>query len=391
VAVPDRSPIAHTNNFGALRLLFACLVIVSHSPQIIDGALLREPFIRTFGTITLGALAVDFFFIISGFLIVGSFLSSRSLGSYLLKRVLRIYPAFIVAYLACIFLVGPLVGGQLGALGLVGYFKTFARMLTLDLPRLPGAFSTLPEPSLNSSMWTISYEFRCYLLVPLLAYAGILRRPRLVLGLTAILLLAYVAILGLHWRLSWGALEQIPSSKAILRSPQIMIRFAGLFMAGACFQLYRHKIRFDGRIAAVCAIIATLLLFVPALAEFGLATFGAYALFWTAFTRRLPFLRHVNNDWDISYGVYLYAWPTGALLAYFIGSMTPMVLCLTTLALVVPLAFLSWKVIEEPSLKWKQRRQALRPATSGAESAGLRASAGSAAVAVGHAAAEKQP
>lgn len=360
--MPDRSPTAHSNNFGALRLLLACLVIVSHSPQIIDGTLVREPFTRTFGTITLGALAVDFFFVISGYLIVGSFLSSRSLGSYLLKRVLRIYPAFMVAYLACIFLVAPWVGGQFGDLGAVGYFKIFARMLTLDVPMLPGALSKLPEPSLNSSMWTISYEFRCYLLVPLLAYVGILGRRRLVLGLTAGLLMIYAVALGLDWRLSWGPLDQLPSSKAILRDPLIMIRFAGLYMAGACFQLYRDKIRFDGRIAAGCAVVATLLLFSPALAEFGLATFGAYALFWTAFTQRMPFLRHINNDWDISYGVYLYAWPIGALFAYGIGSITPLALCLATLAVAIPLAFMSWKFIEEPSLKLKPRRSTQAPA-----------------------------
>jgi peptidoglycan/LPS O-acetylase OafA/YrhL len=205
-------------------------------------------------------------------------------------------------------------------------------------------------------MWTISYEFRCYLLVPLLAYVGILQRRRLVLGLTAGLLGVYAVAIALQWRLNWGPLESLPSSVAIFRDPLMTIRFAGLFLAGACFQLYRKDIRFDGRLAAACALVATLLLFVPALAEFGLATFGAYALFWAAFTQRLPFLRHINNDWDISYGVYLYAWPIGAMFAYFMNQIDPLALCLATLAVVTPLAFMSWKVIEEPALKLKRRR-----------------------------------
>jgi peptidoglycan/LPS O-acetylase OafA/YrhL len=356
------SPVAHTNNFGALRLLFASLVIVAHAPQILDGSLRREPFTRLFGTITLGAFAVDFFFVISGFLIVGSYLSSRTLASFLQKRVLRIYPAFIVAYLICIFLIGPFVGGQFSALGVGDYLKIIVRMLTLDVPMLPGAFHALPEPKLNSSMWTISYEFRCYLLIPLLAAIGVLRRRWLMLALTVGLLVAHAAIVQFDLQPSWGLLKRIPSSTAIFRDPTVMIRLAALFMSGACLRLFRDEIRYDGRIAAACAVAAGLLLFVPALAEPGLATFGAYAVFWVAFTRKLPFLRHVNNDWDISYGVYLYAWPVACLIALFFGPMTPLALTVATFVLAVGLAVASWLFVEEPTLKLKAKVS--RPADS---------------------------
>lgn len=384
--MPDRSPTAHLNNFGPLRLLFASLVIVAHSPQIIDGSLQREPFTQLFGTITLGAFAVDFFFIISGFLIVGSFLSSQGTISYLTKRFLRIYPAFIVAYLACIFLIGPLVGGQLSTLGGVDYLKIFARMAMLELPQLPGAFSSLPEPVLNSAMWTISYEFRCYLLVPILAAVGILGRRRAVLVLTAALLLAYAAMKYFHFNLGWGPLAQYPIFTLIVRHPIVMIRFAGLFLAGACFRLYRDEIRFDGRIAAVCAVVATLLMFVPSLAEFGLATVGAYAMFWVAFTKRLPFLRHVNNDWDISYGVYLYGWPIGSLLLLALGDLTPLELGVATFVAAVAVGFASWKIVEEPCLRFKARRIAPRAAEEKATNAAL----GSPVAAVGQTSTESQ-
>jgi len=48
-----------------------------------------------FGTQPLGAMAVDGFFLLSGFLIVQSWATDPNLGRFLLKRVLRIYPAFI--------------------------------------------------------------------------------------------------------------------------------------------------------------------------------------------------------------------------------------------------------------------------------------------------------
>ena len=102
-----------SNNFGALRLLFAVLVILSHSSELVDGNPSREILTRIFGTLTFGTFAVDGFFLISGYLVTKSFQGSRSAGEYALKRVLRIYPGYVVAYLLCVFALGPFVGGQI--------------------------------------------------------------------------------------------------------------------------------------------------------------------------------------------------------------------------------------------------------------------------------------
>ena len=54
-----RLNMSRANNFGVLRLLFAYLVIVAHSPELVDGNASRELLTQIFGTITFGGLAVD--------------------------------------------------------------------------------------------------------------------------------------------------------------------------------------------------------------------------------------------------------------------------------------------------------------------------------------------
>ena len=90
----------HFNNFNALRLGLAVLVIVSHAfPLFLRGGMDREPLgrITTYGQDTFGGVAVNLFFLISGMLITASWLRSKSMQNFLFKRILRIYPGFLVA------------------------------------------------------------------------------------------------------------------------------------------------------------------------------------------------------------------------------------------------------------------------------------------------------
>src|SRR5947208_16947332 len=91
---------SRANNFDWLRFLLAALVIFSHSYPLSGAGNQREPLFRlTRGQATFGEVAVDGFFIISGFLITWSWFNSASLRKFLWKRAGRIYPAFIVVLL----------------------------------------------------------------------------------------------------------------------------------------------------------------------------------------------------------------------------------------------------------------------------------------------------
>src|SRR5207244_9380332 len=98
------------NNFGPLRLLFASLVVVGHAPELHDGNRSRE-ILSNIIDVSAGELAVLCFFLVSGFLIVKSYNDSSSVSSYLLKRALRIYPAFVACFTICLLVIAPFSGG----------------------------------------------------------------------------------------------------------------------------------------------------------------------------------------------------------------------------------------------------------------------------------------
>src|SRR3954462_664223 len=87
------------NNFGAMRLVFALSVIISHTFAAFGGKIEDgEPLMAATGKqMDLGGLAVNGFFAISGYLITLSWMRTPSFKTFLTKRVLRIYPGFLLA------------------------------------------------------------------------------------------------------------------------------------------------------------------------------------------------------------------------------------------------------------------------------------------------------
>jgi len=361
----NNSKAPRANNLDFLRLFFASLVIWSHSYPLLRGeANASEPVSRlTRGQTTGGGLAVAFFFIISGFLITQSWFSSRGVGNFARKRVLRLYPGFIVVSAFCAYVAAPLGGAPWGELLHAFSLPRFLmNQALLYLPAVGGAFARHPMPYvLNGSAWTIKYEFWCYGIVAVFGLLGLLKRRALVLAAFALSLAVYA--LQTNHVISGPLPFENGRTWYLFGDFSLYGRFVPLFLAGSVFFLFREVIPFSPRLAAFCAaglaagtVLGQLNPLLPVL--------GTYLVFFAGFA---PFagerLRDFGRRGDLSYGVYLYAFPVQQLLIHYLpGRLTPPTLFLAALPPTFALAALSWRFVESPFLRRKTSQ--FRPGAS---------------------------
>lgn len=329
------------NNFDLARLLLAYLVLACHSFPVTHDV---DPFSRfTRGQIEGGELAVNFFFVISGFLISKSWSRSSGLLDFCLKRGLRIYPGYLCCILFCALVVGPLAPGrpqdywqQLNIL------STFKNALVLGGVLAPRVFEGHVFPFMNISLWTIPYEMGCYALVAGLGVVGLLRN-RSVQVWGTLLLGSYLPFCA--YKL--GAISSLSVEQGTwLRF--IVYYSAGAFLAASDrpFYLARKTVMVGSILVLVSAFTAGLQVVLPVAGSASIIYFCV-----TKISRKGLY----KPRFDISYGVYLYAFPIQQLWAAF-GVNNPFLLTILTTVILLPLALLSYLVIERPALNLKRVR-----------------------------------
>src|SRR6185437_175290 len=154
--------VAHgrNNNFNLLRFCAAFAVLISHSFALAIGSVSAEPMRHTLG-LTWAYIAVDVFFLTSGFLVTASLLNRRSAVGFALARALRIFPALWVMLALTVLGVGLAVTsssahGYLTARETWRYLIKNAILFRGMVPDLPGVFSSNPYRSVvNASLWTL--------------------------------------------------------------------------------------------------------------------------------------------------------------------------------------------------------------------------------------------
>lgn len=366
MALQKSSRADRQNNFNLLRLILASLVLLSHSSELIDGNRSREILTQLFQTISFGEFAVDGFFALSGYLIVQSFDVNPNVFRFLKSRILRIYPAFIVASIFSIFVVGYLgAANPEEYIANINYKNAIFRVLFLGAPEYNTViFANNPYQSLNGSMWTIKYEFLCYLSVLFFGVLGFLSNRKQWLGLTLVIIFLFVfqqissnfQNMGFYtYVLHFNKLTKY--TYLIHVEYESFIRVVSFFLVGGCFYLYKEKFNFAVKTIIYFAI-STLIIFSfgkfileGKLTEIFLTVSVSGFLFSVAFLQS-PLLEKFRSFPDVSYGVYLYGWPVQKLLIHFLNS-SPLETFFASFFICLILGFLSWHLIEKPCLKLK--------------------------------------
>ena len=328
------------NNFTVLRIAFAWMVLFGHSFPVTGHGELNP--LRGFfqGSTWIGEVAVSGFFVISGYLVASSLLR-RGVADYAISRALRIYPALVVCVVLTVFVLGPAVT----ALPVREYFVhreswdhlwNTTALFPMDF-RLPGVFATLPRSAVNGSLWTLTVEVSCYILLAAAGLLGLLQ-SRVVANATLLALLLF----GIGW------FEAIPLAgrNAAWAGP------CSYFLLGIACYVNRSSIPLDGRLALLAVA-----LFIAALGEPWFAWVGppslTYLVFFLAY--RTPYVDVDGRLGDPSYGIYIYAWPVQQTVVQLFPDEGPYFNTAVATVVVFALAMLSWRVVERPALGLKRR------------------------------------
>ncbi|KAA2261179.1 acyltransferase [Solihabitans fulvus] len=347
---PPRAP--SDNAFDLLRLVGALLVIAEHS-WVLAGH--DTPLGRASGS-GFGSIGVGIFFLTSGYLISASWLADPSVRRYAARRALRIYPAYLVVVAGTALVLGPL----LTTLSARAYFTNsgtwsyLARNL-LVYPvsyALPGVFEHAPQPGVvNGSLWTIRVEVLCYLGVAALGLFRLLRRRSVLVTLAAAGLAVATVV---HVTGYGGLLYPLPVA-ADAAEP------LAFFAIGAAARWFGPRVAPPWWLAAL-SVLAWLVAWGTPVANL-LSIVAVSCVTFTVAFRSPTVLHHPLRGWDLSYGTYLLAFPVQQVLVQ-LGVRAPALLLLATTAVALPLAAVSWRLLERPALRLKPRRPTVDPARS---------------------------
>ena len=323
------------NNFNLIRFLAATSVIWTHAFGLLQQTS-REPVYHAFG-IGAGDLGVDVFFVLSGYLVSKSW-DGKTLAEFGWARFLRIYPGLWVSILITVMVAGLFFTNlSAGRFFLNESTITYLLHNATILPKF-GAQLTLPHAlryrndDFNVPLWTLPYELQMYVLLALFGISFGLR-ARLVASVAAF------GVLGVLFD-KIGLVHLMDVNRG---------RFLYLFFVGSLIYVLRGRIVLRAWIAG-CAVglvlavgiltksqivrQATLLLVLP------------YVLLWCALVPA-GWIRQWNKLGDYSYGMYIYGCPIQIALISTGVVATAGGDFLLSMLITVPIAALSWHLLEK--------------------------------------------
>jgi len=353
------------NNFDFLRLIAAIIVVFHHN--MIYSILPTVFGIVPVSNIDFGFLGVMTFYVISGYLIAGSWDNRENALKFLSARILRVVPGLIMVSLFTILIIGPL----LTSLSLNEYFSknpwpylSIACIIYIPGPTLPGVIlpSYIGNSGINIPLWIIPFLFKSYLLLFALGVLGALKDKRILLfvfvlgayvafytkGVFSATLVTYTSVVFNFF--SWLGIRSLLVSLFVFENDYPLF-----FLMGTLMYYYRDSIKYDRNSALVLFVLWIL---------------SSYTYFWlpvsifllpyvvlTLAHIRIPFVHNVGSLFgDLSYGIYIFAFPIQMVVFKYFGVNRlnyDFLAFLLNMILVLPVAYISWHYVESRALKLK--------------------------------------
>lgn len=297
-------------------------------------------------------LAVNAFFIISGYLITSSAARSPHIMTFLRSRALRIIPALFFAGVFIAFGLGPFMT----TVSPVEYFLSWEtwdftfQLITFRNPEPPLAgveiAGTLWSSDMTGPIWTLRYEVLAYV------------------GTAAFLILRLQSrrwpILGALVLVSIGFAFDLQTQLFLDISPTVAsaLRFGSCYLLGALLftlPVAQRPKGWTGALIGLAGFVAGCLIVangIPA-GEIVMNAGLAVLLISLAFMP-VSAPRWITHPADISYGLYIFHWPIYQLINQKLGTApnAPLLLFIGLPAALL-LATFSWHLIEKPSLRLK--------------------------------------
>jgi peptidoglycan/LPS O-acetylase OafA/YrhL len=332
------------NNYDFLRLFAAFCIAFTHSFNLLHLNDL-EPLMSFSGNrYDFSFIGLSIFFCVSGYLIIKSACTSISFLHYCWKRFLRIQPLLILVCILTVLIVGPLYTSLDTSTYFANpatwtYFRNIFPATGIQFT-LPGVFEkNIAEKSVNGSLWTLIVEERLYLFVGLLF---LVRHKK-----------KYFVYLVLFINLVYLCRSIFFPDKITTYLNGSHVFYAMLFLNSGVF--YLLNLDFSNS-----KMQKFWLLFIPV---------AIMCMVWPVLNFLqvlvIPFcviaLAHIKGvtnragKWgDFTYGIYIFSFPVQQILiASNLYVDNPYLLFLETILIVVPLAILSWYVIEKKFLSLK--------------------------------------
>ncbi|RBL68119.1 acyltransferase [Pseudomonas sp. MWU13-2625] len=329
--------VGKNNNLTFIRLVAALSVIYGHTSAIVAGAPADWVAVTT-GYAFIGGVAVDLFFLISGFLVTASIMNG-GVKNYVIARALRIYPALWVNLILVTFVLGSIVttlsvSDYLTRGETWSYFKGLAFTFRGGF-FLPGVFTTNHDQAVNGSIWSVLYEVWLYVVVLFFYILGLMRSRAVFNTLFFVLIVVL-----------WNDKSYVPAAVSSATAMHVCL----LFYIGSFLYINRDSVPISPYFLLIALFLAGITL--------GTDKFPyGYILLLVTFFCTVSFLKQFAwmDKWgDYSYGVYLYGWPAQQLVAWAFPDFSGTQNCLAASAIALVCGIASWHLIEKKAMRLKK-------------------------------------